>query len=332
MKYLLLITSLFLVACKNSKPMEEKEKFPIERIDPALDAIVSTDAEIEIIATGYDWSEGPLWLASQNMLIFSDVPKNTIYKWTAEQGASVYLTPSGYLGKEYYSKEPGSNGLTLDNQGNLVLCQHGERRMARMQAPLNEPKPDFVSVADKYEGKRFNSPNDACFDSKGNLYFTDPPYGLPKYVDDPTKEIPFQGVYKVTPDGNVYLLIDSITRPNGIALSPDEKYLYVANSDPDKSIWYRYELGDSTLLSGGVFYDSTPSVGDGKGVPDGMKIDRNGNILATGPGGIWIISSEAKLLGKIRFEEPTSNCALADDDKTLYVTNNDKVVQVRLHK
>ncbi|MBK7874007.1 MAG: SMP-30/gluconolactonase/LRE family protein [Saprospiraceae bacterium] len=332
MKYFPLIALLLLLACKNTKPMEEQEKSPIERLDPALDAIISADFEMKVIATGYDWSEGPLWLPNQNMLIFSDVPKNTIYKWTEEKGAEVYLTPSGYLGSGYYSKEPGSNGLVLDNQGNLVLCQHGERRMARMQAPLDAPKPDFISVADNYDGKKFNSPNDACYDSKGNLYFTDPPYGLPQYIDDPTKEIPFQGVYKVAPDGKVTLLIDSITRPNGIALSPDEKYLYIANSDPEKAIWYRYELGEDSLLSGGVFYDATPMVGQGKGVPDGMKIDRNGNIIATGPGGIFIINSDGKLLGRIRFEESTSNCALADNDKILYITNDMNIVQIKLRK
>jgi gluconolactonase len=196
-----------------------------------------------------------------------------------------------------------------------------------MQSPINEPKPEFATIADNYKGKKFNSPNDACFDKNGNLYLTDPPYGL---VSDSAQETPYQGVYKVSPDGKVTLLLDSITRPNGIALSPDEKYLYIANSDGDKAHWYRYELGDSTVVSGGIFYDATPLMSTGVGVPDGMKVDKNGNLFGTGPGGICIINPSGKLLGRIRFEGPTSNCALADDDKTLYVTNDNQVVRVRL--
>lgn len=333
MKYLPLFTLLVLVACNNRPAPEEKPaNSPIERHDAALDAIVSVDAKIEIIATGYEWSEGPVWVAGQNMLLFSDVPKNTVYKWTAEKGAEVYLIPSGYMGTDAYSREPGSNGLLLDDEENLVLCQHGERRMALMDAPIATPKPNFISIANNYQGKKFNSPNDACFDKQGNLYFTDPPYGLPKQMEDSTKETPYQGVYKVTPDGKVTLLLDSITRPNGIALSPDDKFLYVANSDGEKAIWYRYELGDSAVVSGGIFYDATPLVGKERGVPDGMKVDKQGNLFGTGPGGISIISPKGKLLGKIRLQEAASNCALADDDKTLYVTNDMQIVRVKLRK
>ncbi len=330
MKYFSLFFLLLFTACNNAKPMEEKS--PVERIDPALDAIVSATATKKIIATGYEWSEGSLWVEAQNMLLFSDVPKNTVYKWTESNGAAIYLTPSGYSGTGAYSNEPGSNGLVLDPEGNLVLCQHGDRRMARMQAPLDDPKPNFVALADRYDGKKFNSPNDACFDAKGNLYFTDPPYGLPQQENDPTRETPYQGVYKVSPEGTVTLLLDSITRPNGIAVSPDDKYLYVGNSDPAKAVWYRYELSETGLSSGGVFYDATAMVGTAPGVPDGMKIDRNGNIFGTGPGGIWIISPAGKLLGKIHFDDPTSNCALANDDKILYVTSDSNVWQVRLRE
>jgi gluconolactonase len=325
MKYFPLLAILILTACNNAKAPEQKSS--VERLDPALDAIVSADAKLEVIATGYEWSEGPVWVAGQNMLLFSDVPKNTIYKWTEAKGAEVYLTPSGYTGTVPRGGEPGSNGLLLDDEENLVLCQHGDRRLAVMQSPLNEPKPVFATIADNYKGKKFNSPNDACFDKNGNLYLTDPPYGL---VSDSAQETPYQGVYKVSPDGKVTLLLDSITRPNGIALSPDEKYLYVANSDGEKAHWYRYELGDSTIVAGGIFYDATPLMSTGVGVPDGMKVDKNGNLFGTGPGGICIISPQGKLLGRIRFEGPTSNCALADDDKTLYVTNDNQVVRVKL--
>ncbi len=333
MKYLSLFTLLIFIACNNNNSTPEmKEKSPVERYDPALDAIISEDAKVEIIATGHEWSEGPVWVAGQNMLLFSDVPKNTVYKWTAEKGAEVYLTPSGYMGTDAYSNEPGSNGLLLDDEENLVLCQHGERRMALMDAPISAPKPNFISIANNYNGKKFNSPNDACFDKNGNLYFTDPPYGLPKQMEDSTKETPYQGVYKVAPDGRVTLLIDSITRPNGIALSPDNKYLYVANSDGDKPHWYRYELGVDSIVSGGIFYDASKEAATQKGSPDGMKVDKNGNLFCTGPGGISIINPEGKLIGKIHLQEAASNCALADDDKTLYVTNDMQIVRVKLRK
>lgn len=323
MKYLALLVLVLLSAC-TQRP---KKALSLERLDPALDAIVPADATLEVIATGYDWSEGPVWVESQKMLLFSDVPKNTIYKWTEAKGAKIYLTPSGYTDTVPRGGEPGSNGLLIDHRGNLVLCQHGDRRVARMQAPLDHPKSDFITIAGNYNGKRFNSPNDACIDKNNNIYLTDPPYGL---VNDSVRETPYQGVYKVSPDGKVTLLLDSITRPNGIALSPDERYLYVANSDGDKAHWYRYELGDSTVVSGDIFYDATPLMSTGAGVPDGMKVDKKGNLFATGPGGICIINPQGKLLGRIRFEGPTSNCALADDDKTLYVTNDDKVIRIRL--
>lgn len=333
MKYLPLLM-LLLIACNKRPTVQESEqdkiKLNVERIDPELDAIISSDAEMEIIATGYEWSEGPVWVAGQNMLLFSDPPKNTIYKWTKEKGAELYLSPSGYTGEGTYSNEPGSNGLVLDDEENLILCQHGDRRMAMMQAPLDDPKPNFITVAGQYNYKKFNSPNDVCYDAQGNLYFTDPPYGLPNQENDTTREIPFQGVYKVTPDGNVILLVDSLTRPNGIAVSPNNKFLYVANSDPGKCHWYRYELGDTAVISGGIFYDATPLMSTGPGVPDGFKIDKNGHILATGPGGICIFNSKGKLLGRIRLDKSSANCALADDDKTLYVTNDDKVIRVKL--
>ncbi len=331
MRSIALFMMISLTACTSQAP---KEPSQIERYDASLDQIISADATVEVIATGYDWSEGPLWLEELDMLLFSDVPQNTIYQWTEADSASVYLSPSGYTDTlpRAGEREPGSNGLLLNKEGQLVLCQHGDRRVALMQAPLNAPKPDFVTIAATYQGKRFNSPNDAVFDKQGNLYFTDPPYGLPQQMDDPAKELPFQGVYKVAPNGAVTLLVDSLTRPNGIALSPDEKSLFVANSDPERARWYRFELGDSTVVSGKIFYDVTDLTANEKGLPDGMKIDANGNVFATGPGGVFIFNSEGKMLGKIKFEAATSNCALADNDKTLYVTNDMNIIRITLRK
>lgn len=326
-KFLFLIIILSAASCKSP---ENKSIALVDRYSESLDDIISTEARLDTIATGMEWSEGPVWVASENMLLFSDVPKNTIYKWTQEAGISSYLIPSGYTDSIPRAGESGSNGLTINKAGELVLSQHGDRRIAVMKSDLKEPKPSFVSIADNYKGKKLNSPNDVVQDSNGNYYFTDPPYGLANQERDSTKETMFQGVYKVTTDGNIYLLIDSLSRPNGIALSPDEKTLFVANSDPEKARWYTYELGDNAVKNGKIFYDATPLAKDLPGLPDGMKINKQGIVFATGPGGVFIFNPNAELLGKIRFDGPTSNCAFADNDKTLFVTADMNVVKITL--
>lgn len=299
-------------------------------MDPALDNILPKEVKIEVIAQGFGWSEGPLWIQSENMLLFSDVLKNIVYKWTEERGVEIYLTPSGYTDSMTRGGEMGSNGLVLGANGQLVLCQHGNRQMARMNASLNDPKPLFTPIANNYKGKKFNSPNDAIYDSKGNLYFTDPPYGLEKRMEDPKKEIPFQGVYKVKSNGSVTLLLDSISRPNGLALMPGEKTLIIANSDPDKPVWYAFDVNDDVLSNGRIFYNAAGYDSTVKGLPDGMKIDRNGNVFAAGPGGVWIFNKTGRPLGRIRLTEPTSNCAFSPDQKTLYVTNDMNVLRIKL--
>ena len=299
----------------------------IEQLDPALIEIISPEAKVELLAHGYDWSEGPLWVESQKMLLFTDVPKNIIYKWTEQKGAEVYLTPSGHTGPGPQSKEPGANGLALDDEDNLLICQHGDRRVAMMNSSCDKPLPDFKTVADAYNGKKFNSPNDLVF-YNDDIYFTDPPYGL---LADSVKELPYQGVYKVTSDGKIILLIDSLTRPNGIAFSPDHKKMYIANSDPEKVKWYEYEMSDSgTVVSGKIFYDAGIESKTEKGMPDGLKVDTKGNIFVSGPGGIWIFNPEGKVLGKIRLPNPTANCALTPDDKTLFITSDMNLLRVKL--
>jgi gluconolactonase len=326
----LILACAVIISCKVTTEMQTVGS--IEQIDPALEAIVKKDAKIEILAEGYEWSEGPVWIESKKMLLFSDVPKNTIYKWTQADGVKTYLTPSGYTGTEpSKSREPGSNGLTLDEKGRLILCQHGDRRIARYDGDLDTPQPNFTTVADRFQGKRFNSPNDAIVRDNGDIFFTDPPYGLPNQENDSTKEIPFQGVYKVSASGTVTMLVDSITRPNGIALTPDQKTLIVANSDPAKARWYAFDLTETdSVVDARIFYDATEAGKTDKGLPDGLRIDKQGNIFASGPGGIWIFSPEGKLLGKIRVPEATANCELADDDKTLYLTSDMYLIRVKL--
>jgi gluconolactonase len=296
----------------------------IERLDPALDALLPKRAVIEKLAEGFDWSEGPVWMPG-GYLLFSDVPMNTIFKWHPSSGISVFLRPSGYTGTTPRGGEPGSNGLTHDKQGRLIACQHGDRRVARWE------NGKFVSVADRFDGKRFNSPNDVVVKSNGDIYFTDPPYGLPQNIDDPTKEIPFQGVYRVSAsDGKVTLLTGEVTRPNGLAFSPDEKILYVASSDPKKAIWMAYPVtAEGTLGAGHILLDVTDSVPGKKGLPDGMKVDQSGNLWATGPGGVLIISPQGKHLGTLATGEATANCAWGDDGSTLYITADMYLCRVR---
>ena len=280
----------------------------------------------------FDWSEGPLWVSELNGVIFSDIPPNTIYLWEEGIGHKAFLNPSGYTQEKERGGEVGSNGLLMDLDGNLILCQHGDRRLARMEASWETPGPSYITVADKYDGKRFNSPNDAALKSNGDIYFTDPPYGLEKNVEDPNKEIDFQGVYKVTPEGMVTLLTTELSRPNGIAFSPDESTLYVANSDPKKAIWMAYDVAeDGTLMNGRVFFDATAWVGKEKGLPDGLKVDIQGNIFATGPGGVWVFTADGKHLGTIKTTQATSNCAFGDlDGSFLYMTADMYLLRVKL--
>ena len=330
-------------ACQPSKTNEEEpdkeeqaeSKYPtagsIEKLNEELDDFITPGSLPEIIAEGFDWSEGPLWVADKKMLLFSDIPPNSIFSWTEEEGKKLYLKPSGYTGTVERGGEPGSNGLLLDSEGRLVLCQHGDRQLARMDASLDAPAPKFVTLANAYNGKKLNSPNDATFNSKGELFFTDPPYGLEGNVDDPTKELAFQGVYKLTPDGKVTLLTDEMTRPNGIAFSPDEKTLYVANSDPKMAIWMAFDVTEEGLENGRVLFDATKFVGaERKGLPDGLKVHKSGKLFATGPGGVLVLSPDGGHLGTILTGQATSNCAFNEDQSILFMTADMYVMRIAL--
>lgn len=293
--------------------------------------IIPDYLQVEIIGEGFEWTEGPLWLPTENKLIFSDIPKNSIFEWTEKSGTQLYLKPSGYTGKESRGGEAGSNGLLLTDKNELVLCQHGDRRMAKMNTTLSSPKADFTTLAGNYNGKKLNSPNDAVYDKQGNLYFTDPPYGLEKNDKDPLKELDFQGVYKVDKTGKITLLTKELSRPNGIAFSPDFKKLYVANSDPQKAIWMVYDVDENGLLKNGkLFFDATDKTKTLKGLPDGLKVHRNGWIFATGPGGVLVFTPEGEHLGTIFTGEATSNCAFNADYSELYMTADDYLVRVKL--
>ena len=311
----------------------QEKKGHVEKIDPALDAIISVDARVEIIADGFDWCEGPLWVESQKMLLFSDVPQNVIYKWTEKKGKEIYLKPSGYTINIPRGGEIGSNGLTLSKDGKLIICMDGDRRITAMNTSLQYPKPIFTTLTDNYNGKKFNSPNDLVYNSKGDLFFTDPPYGLEKNMDDPLKELPYQGIFKIKKGGGLVLLTDSITRPNGIGITPDQKTLLIANSDPLKPYWYAFDFGEGDkLINPRIFYDASEAAKKEAGMPDGLKIDSKGNVFATGPGGVWIFNKNGKLLGKIKFDGLVSNCSLSADEKTIYLTADMYVLRVKMRK
>ncbi|WP_254083612.1 SMP-30/gluconolactonase/LRE family protein [Dawidia cretensis] len=329
MKYVTLSAMFLLLAACTSK--ETGPIGTVERLDPSLDAIIQRGTQPEVIASGFEWSEGPLWLEETKTLIFSDVPKNTIHQWSEGKGVSVYLTPSGYTGETPRGGEMGSNGLTLSLDGKLVLCQHGDRRIAMMAAPLSNPQPNFVTLSDTLGGKKLNSPNDAVYRPNGDLYFTDPPYGLLTQSDqDSAKETPINGVYRVS-HGKTTVAVDSLTRPNGIAFLPGGKTFIVANSDSKKAIWYAFDIADNdSIVNARIFYDATKAAESEQGLPDGLKIDKQGNIFASGPGGLWIFNSAGKVLGKIKMPVPVSNCALTADEKTLFMTADMHVVRVHL--
>jgi gluconolactonase len=298
-----------------------------------MDAYVPKDAKIEKLAEGLDWAEGPVWVKDGGYLLFSDVPHNVVHRWSPDKGLSEFLKPSGFTGKEAPAgiKEPGSNGLAIGPDGLLVLCQHGDRRVARLGK-----NGEFETIVDRFEGKRFNSPNDLCFDKAGNLYFTDPPYGLPKTFSDPMRELPFTGVYRFGKDGKLTLLTKDMTAPNGIALSPDEKTLYVANSDGKLPVVMAFTLkGDGTVDAGRVMFDMSAEMKTGKkGAPDGLKVAADGTLFATGPGGVHVITPDGKHLGTIApgTDFPTANCAFGDaDGKTLYMTSDMLLCRVRLN-
>lgn len=298
----------------------------IERFDPRFDALVPTDAHIELLASGFQWSEGPVWVPREGgFLLFSDVKTNTIVKWTEAGGISEFLKPSGYTGAAQYSSEPGSNGLLLDSDGSLVCCEHGDRRVSVMTWDGGK-----VTLADHYQGKRFNSPNDAVYHSSGALYFTDPPYGLPQRENDPHREIDFCGVYRLAPDGEVTLVTDEVTRPNGIALSPDEKTLYVAQSDGAAPIIKAFDVEpDGSVTNSRVFYDASEDARILQGMPDGMVVDAAGNLFATGPGGVLVIAPDGTLLGRLATGVATANCTWGDDGSTLYITAHMHLCRVK---
>lgn len=292
------------------------------RLDPRFDFLVPTGATIEKLAEGYVFTEGPVWIRGESRLLFSDVRANAIHQWTETDGASPFIDPV-FDGDREGLRSISSNGLTRDREGRLVICEHGNRRISRVEEDGSR-----TVLVDNYEGSRLNSPNDATFGSDGSLYFTDPPYGLEGLEESPLRELDFNGVYRLRPDGELEVLVRDQTRPNGIALSPDESVLYVANSDENEKVWMAYDLDENGASNGRVFYDANDHAEPG--TADGMKVDVAGNLFATGPGGVWVLGWDGVHLGTIMLGEVVANVAWGDDGQTLYMTASTGVYRIRL--
>ncbi len=313
------------VAASNGEPIGS-----VEVLDPRMLRYVDADARFEQLAVGFDWSEGPVWDRSASCLLFSDVPKNVVYRWSAQHGLEVALSPSGCQRGSNSGREPGSNGLAIDEQGRLVLCEHGDRRVGRIERDGRH-----ITLIDRIGGKRFHSPNDLALHSSGAIFFTDPPYGLPSGMDDPSRELAYCGVYLLrNPSeggGDVTLLDATLTRPNGIALSPDESVLYVAISDGSAPRIVAFDVAaDLTLRGMRTFFDAKHLLREGnKGSPDGLRVARDGTLFATGPGGVLVIAADGAHLGTLRTGEATANCSFGDDGSTLYATADSRLLRIR---
>ena len=294
----------------------------ILRVDPRLDRLVPVGATIEKLAEGYIFTEGPVWVRGESRLLFSDVRANAIHQWTQADGASPFLDPV-FEGDREGLRSISSNGLTLDSEGRLVIAEHGNRRISRLEEDGTR-----TVLADNYEGSRLNSPNDLVYASDGTLYFTDPSYGLDGLEESPLRELDFNGIYRLHPDGELELLVRDQSRPNGIALSPEEDLLYVANSDENHKVWMVYDLDEGGAGNGRVFYDVNDQ--DAPGAADGMKVDLEGNVFATGPGGVWVFGWDGVHLGTILPDEVPANVAWGGDGRTLYMTANTGVYRITL--
>ncbi|SDQ31929.1 gluconolactonase [Pseudoxanthomonas sp. CF125] len=297
--------------------------------DESFHDVVAPDARIEKIAEGFTWAEGPAWVRKGNYLLFTDVPENTLYRWSERDGIFVFLKPSGLAGPDPGTlREAGANGLYAEPAGTVVLADSGTRVVARL-----DPKTKLkTTLAATYQGKKFNSPNDVVRRSDGAVFFTDPPYGLKGLDESPVKELKFNGVYRVDTDGSVHLLDDGLSFPNGIALSPDERTLYVSNSDPKRPVWMAYALdAQGSVTSKRVFADASDLMGEGvPGLPDGMAVAEDGRLFATGPGGVLVFDPDGKRLGRIETGTAISNCAFGDDGHTLYMSSHTLVARIRL--
>mgnify|MGYP001299425591 FL=1 len=315
---------LSIVGCSQDEAAESEiidNAGTIERLDPRLDALIPLDANVQKLASGFTFTEGPVWDKRSDVLYFSDVRDNTIYSWSEDEGVNVFIQP--VFAEETDHPSVGSNGLTLDREGRLILMEHGYRRVSRLEA-----NGERTTLIDNYRGNRLNSPNDVAWHTNGWLYFTDPPYGMPGLENDPARELNYNGIYRLSPEGEIQLLERNQTRPNGLVFSPDEETLYVANSDAENKVWYAYTVIHGIIGNPRIFYDVNDQ--SSEGAADGMKVDTEGNLFATGPGGVWVFDPDGTHLGTIKPDEVPANVAWGDDGSTLYMTARTGLYRVKL--
>ena len=322
-----MILKVILILINLSVISQDKFIGSVERLSPEIDNLIEKSAKIEILADGFEWSEGPVWSSQLNSVLFSDVPENVIYSWNEDKGLGTFTRPIGYSGKVPNLKKAGTNGLTIDADGNLIICMHGDRKITRLEK-LNINRK--VTLVNSFDGKLLNSPNDLVYDSKGNLYFTDPPYGLLEGDNDKLKEIEFNGVYKVSPNGDIEVLVKNLTRPNGISISNDEKILYVANSDKNNPVIMQYDLSEEGAKNPSIFFDGRELTKKDIGLFDGLKVHPTGNVFATGPGGVLVIKENGDHIGTIRTEVRTANCAFDENFQYLYMTSDMFLTRIKL--
>ena len=322
-----MILKVILILINLSEISQDKFIGSVERLSPEIDNLIEKSAKIEILADGFEWSEGPVWSSQLNSVLFSDVPENVIYSWNEDKGLGTFTRPIGYSGKVPNLKKAGTNGLTIDADGNLIICMHGDRKITRLEK-LNINRK--VTLVNSFDGNLLNSPNDLVYDSKGNLYFTDPPYGLLEGDNDKLKEIEFNGVYKVSPNGDIEVLVKNLTRPNGISISNDEKILYVANSDKNNPVIMQYDLSEEGAKNPSIFFDGRELTKKDIGLFDGLKVHPTGNVFATGPGGVLVIKENGDHIGTIRTEVRTANCAFDENFQYLYMTSDMFLTRIKL--
>ena len=312
----------------NLSAQEKRETIgSVERINPEMDLYVPKGSEVEILARGFGWCEGPVWVDQLNAVLFSDVRNNKAYRWDDKNGLSVFLDPSGFTGIVPANKKAGSNGLTLNSKNELVLAMHGDRRIAKLKS-WNEKT--FETIVNRYEGNLFSSPNDLVYAKNGDLYFTDPPYGLKDFNNDGLKELPYNGVYKLSYSGSLSLIIDDLSIPNGIAISNDQKTLYVNVSDREDMKIMAYDITSSGVTNSRVFFDGNELAKKDNGSFDGLKIHPSGTIFSTGPGGVLVIKPDGTHLGTIRTEKSSANCAFDSSFQNLYMTSHMYLTRIKL--
>lgn len=322
--FFLIIVSLVIMNTKGQQTVDS-----VEFLDPKMEVFFDKDTKIEVLADGFTWAEGPVWVSKLNGVVFTDVPNNKAYLWTKKDGLSLFLSPSGMTNHAPHSTDEGANGLTLDNEGNLILCQHGNRAVSKLKN-WSFDTPEYEILVDHFEGKWLNSPNDLAINQKGEIFFTDPPYGLKDQDRDALKELDFNGIYKWSEDNGLVLLDKSLSRPNGIALSNDEKTVYIGNSDSQNSIIAAFDLENGLLKNKRTFFDGSVLAQTRQGLFDGLRVHSSGVVFATGPGGVLVLDESGKHLGTVMPGKSTANCGFDAQEDYLYLTSTDVLARIKL--